>query len=138
MTPPTREETMNAERPPHNFGPPPFPPPYPAPGQFPQPPASYPKRTSGTTSFGRCLLASLVWVGVTLVISFAALGPPSSGRALGQVLGGMLIPLLLAALTTWLFFRRKHTAFWILAITALPAFVILVFLVTAARLAGQQ
>lgn len=50
----------------------------------------------------------------------------------------MLIPLLLAALTTWLFFRRKHTAFWILAITALPAFVILVFLVTAARLAGQQ
>ena len=103
-------------------------PPYPGPPPMQQP----------GVSFGRCVLASLVWFGVVFVVLFAVLGPPASGYALGVVAGRMLFPLLLSALITWLIFRRKPTNFGILVLTSLPFFVLLALVFGVLRMAGKS
>ncbi|MCP3805605.1 hypothetical protein NLX83_40715 [Allokutzneria sp. A3M-2-11 16] len=89
------------------------------------------------TSFGRCVLSSLVWYGVVFVVLFATLGAPASGYAFGVVAGRLLFPFLLSALITWLFFRHKRTNFGILVLTSLPSFVVLSFAFGVLRMAGS-
>ncbi|MFD1146439.1 hypothetical protein [Saccharothrix hoggarensis] len=102
---------------------------YPGPPPQPAPPAR--------TSFGRCMLGALVWVGATVVLIVATAGAPSSGYAAGQVLGRMLFPWLLASFITWLFLRRRQAAFWLATLVALPSFTVLLFLFAAAQLANR-
>jgi hypothetical protein len=83
------------------------------------------------------MLATLVWVGTTLALIIATVGPPASGRTLGVVLGRMLFPWLLATLITWLFLRRRHPAFWITALAALPSFTILMIFFTGIHIANR-
>ncbi|SDM50453.1 hypothetical protein [Allokutzneria albata] len=104
-------------------------PPYPG-----QPPMMQPQPG---TSFGRCLLASLVWYGAVFVVLFAVLGPPASGYVLGLVAGRLLLPLLLSGLITWLIFRRKRTHFGILVLTSLPFFLLSGAVFGALRIAGR-
>lgn len=120
-------------------------PPYGGPQQYPaghQPypgpmmPQAVPPARVGTT-FGRCVLASLVWVGVVLVLLLALAGAPGSARAAGFVVGSMVLPLLCTAWITWLFFRRKAPVFGLLVLASLPTFVITFFVFGAARLAGR-
>ncbi|MBB5803446.1 hypothetical protein F4560_003214 [Saccharothrix ecbatanensis] len=71
------------------------------------------------------------------MLIIATVGPPVSGHTLGVVLGRMLFPWLLATLITWLFLRRRHPAFWITALTALPSFTSLMILFTGIHTANR-
>ncbi|WP_086828109.1 hypothetical protein [Allokutzneria sp. NRRL B-24872] len=106
-------------------------------GPMPPLPNQHQPQVRPGASYGKCVLAALVWFGVVFVVLFATLGAPASGRALGLVAGRMIVPLLLSSLFTWLIFRRKPTSFGILLITSLPFFVLLSFLLGAASIAGR-
>ncbi|GAA4021150.1 hypothetical protein GCM10022247_51660 [Allokutzneria multivorans] len=106
-------------------------------GPMPPLPDHQPQARPGA-SFGKCVLAALVWFGVVLVVLFATLGAPGSASALGLVVGRMLVPLLLAALFTWLIFRRRPTGFGVLLVTSLPFFVLLSFVFGVLRVVGQS
>lgn len=89
-------------------------------------------------SYGRTLLATLVWPAVLIVGLFVLAGPPGSAEAFGTVIGGHLFASLLAALATWLFGRRRGPrTFWQLVLFSLPAFLIVRFVTTAASLGTQ-
>ena len=112
---------------------------YPTPGY---PAAQPPQATRPATTYGRCVLASLVWVGVVLVALlvalFAAEGPPGSGEAVGLVVGRMVLPCLVSAWLVHRFFRHKRMAFWLLALASLPTFVVSFVVLGAISLAGQR
>lgn len=109
--------------------------PYPGPAhQNPQPPGP----AGGRTGFGSALSAALVWVGVNVVLTLAILGLPPSARAVGVYMFGLIVPLLLAALVTWLIARRRPGGwpFWQLALLALPFYLIFRIVVAGAGTAG--
>ena len=87
-------------------------------------------------SYGRALLATLVWAALNVVAMFALLGPTSAEVA-GAAIGGMLVPSLLAALITWRVARRVATrSFWQLALLALPSYLLLRLFFVALRAVG--
>lgn len=88
-------------------------------------------------SYGRALLATLVWAALSIVALFVFLGPPGSSEAAGRAVGALLIPSLLAALVTWRLARRVATrSFWQLVLLALPAFLVLRLLLGALQAVG--
>jgi hypothetical protein len=109
----------------------------PYPGPYPGQPYPGQPFAQAKTSYGRCVLASLIWAAVVVVLVFATMGAPGESRALGYLFGTLLFPSLLAALITWLFFRRKQVAFWLLVLASLPSFGLLWLVLGAARLAGR-
>lgn len=86
------------------------------------PPAS----SGGRTTFGRMLLATLVWVPVNFVVAVAVLGGLPPARAGGAFLGSMIVPAVVAALFGWLIARRSERPweFWKLVLLALPFFLL--------------
>lgn len=74
------------------------------------------------TSFGRCLLASLVWVGAVLIAAVAVEGPPASGYGVGMVIGRLILPCLVSAWLVRRFFGHKRWAFGWLVLASLPTF----------------
>lgn len=91
-------------------------------------------RTS--TSYGRALLATLVWAGVNVVLTLAVAGAPPSSRAAGALVGSLLVSSLLGALLTWLVARRRPWAFLPLVALALPFFLLFRLLSALGRAAG--
>lgn len=83
--------------------------------------------TAGSApSYGRTLLATLVWAALSIVALAVFLGPPASAEAAGRAVGALLIPSLLAALITRQVAKRVAVrSFWQLVALALPAFVVL-------------
>lgn len=79
------------------------------------------------TGFGTALLAVLVWAGVNLILTLAIIGLPPSAHAAGAYTVGLIVPMLLAALATWLIARRRVGGwpFWQLALLALPFYLVL-------------
>ncbi|MPZ64134.1 MAG: hypothetical protein GEU83_00935 [Pseudonocardiaceae bacterium] len=109
--------------------------PYPRPPhQGPQPPPP----AGGRTGFGSGLLAALVWVGVNVVLTVAIVGLPPSAEAAGTYMFGLIVPLLLAALLTWVIARRRPGGwpFWQLVLLALPFYMIFRIVVAGAGAAG--
>jgi hypothetical protein len=62
------------------------------------------------------------------------LGPPASGYALGRVIGGTIVPVLLASLPVWLIARRRPWVFWQLVLLALPFYGVFRLLTAVAAL----
>ncbi|MEU6641545.1 hypothetical protein ABZ863_03255 [Saccharomonospora sp. NPDC046836] len=91
------------------------------------PPAPPPPPARPT--FGRALLATLVWVPVNFVLAVLVAGMPTARQA-GAFVGSMVVPALLAALATWLIARRSTSAwsFGQLVLVSLPFAVLLRFL----------
>lgn len=109
--------------------------PYPGPlHQRPQPAGP----TGGRSGFGSALSAALVWVGVNVVLTLAIVGLPPSPEALGAYMFGLIVPLLLGALVTWLIARRRPGGwpFWQLVLLALPFYLIFRIVVAGAGTAG--
>ena len=104
----------------------------PVPGPPPAPPAPV------GTSFGRSLLASLVWVGVVLVVTIAIAGPPASGYGLGLVLGRLVLPCLVSAWLVRRFFGHRRLAFGWLVLASLPTFFVSFVVFGAILLAGRD
>ncbi|NUT49535.1 MAG: hypothetical protein HOV94_19840 [Saccharothrix sp.] len=92
------------------------------------------------TTYGRCVLASLVWVGVVLVTVFVVQGVPASasGVAIGLVLGRTVLPCLVSAWLIHRFFRHRGLAFWLLTLASLPTFFVSFVVFSAITLAGQR
>jgi hypothetical protein len=96
-----------------------------APAPPPAPPQ--PRAAKGpNTGFGAALLASAAWAVVDLVAALAV-GAPDAAQDAGRFLGAMLVPVLIAALGTWLVARTRQAGwrFWQLALLALPFFLVL-------------
>lgn len=104
------------ELPPH--APMPGAPPYPDEPQ-PQPP---PVRRPG---YWTAVAATAVWAVVAAVLQLVISGPPPSLRALGILLGSLVVHTLLGAVAVWLFSRRSRWPFWQLVVLAMPIFWIL-------------
>lgn len=105
--------------------------PYPGPPhQGPQPPPP----AGGRTGFGSALLAALVWVGVNVVLTVVILGLPPSAEAAGTYMFELIVPLLLAALLTWVIARRRPGGwpFWQLVLLALPFYMVFRLVVAGA------
>lgn len=114
-----------------------FPPPTGGPAAGGAPGPRGPAEGARGPSYGRALLATLVWAALSYLALFVFLGAPGSSEAAGQALGALLIPSLLAALVTWRLARRVPTrAFWQLVLLALPAFLLLRLFFAALSLAG--
>ncbi|QQQ80035.1 hypothetical protein IOD16_17610 [Saccharothrix sp. 6-C] len=90
------------------------------------------------TSFGRSLLASLVWVGVVLVAAVVIAGAPPSGYGVGVVLGRLVLPTLVSAWLVRRFFGHKRLAFGWLVLASLPTFFVCFVVLGAILLAGQR
>ncbi len=73
-----------------------------------------------------------------MVLTLAITGPPPSAEAAGAFIGALLIPTLLAALTTWLIARRRPHAwrFLLLVLLALPFYLLIRVLAAAGSAAG--
>jgi hypothetical protein len=96
-----------------------------------------PARAPSGTSFGRSLLASLVWVGAVLVAVVAIGGPPASGYGFGVVLGRLVLPCLVSAWLVRRFFGHRWLAFGWLVLASLPTFFVS-FVVFGAILMARQ
>ncbi|HXV92488.1 MAG TPA: hypothetical protein VD813_04250 [Pseudonocardia sp.] len=129
-----RDRPFDDDRPPSWMGAPgytPYPDDLPAhapmPGAPPYPPApAHPPAEVGRprprTGFGRSTAAAAVWAGVNLLLVLVVNGLPPDGYALGRVVGGLLVPTLLAGLATWLVARRRGWSFPLLVLLAAPFF----------------
>lgn len=107
---------------------------WPPPGPDQQPlggPPAAPQAAPQGTGFGKVFLASAVWAGVNLVVTLLVTGPPPSSEAAGAFVGGLIIPVLLAALITWAIARRPNPrrpqgwSFGMLVLLALPFYLVL-------------
>ncbi|GAA5138383.1 hypothetical protein GCM10023320_72680 [Pseudonocardia adelaidensis] len=94
-------------------------PPYPeAPEHGPPPVGKRPRRTR----FGTALGAAAVWAAANLVLVLAVAGAPPGAAALGEFVGALVLPTLLAAVLVWSIARRRAWAFWLLVLVAAPLF----------------
>ncbi|WP_214403621.1 hypothetical protein [Pseudonocardia lacus] len=50
------------------------------------------------------------------MLLFAIAGPPPSARALGAVVGSLVVPLAVGSLVLWLIARKRAWPFWLLAV----------------------
>jgi hypothetical protein len=105
------------------------------------PPHGWPPRSPSQVPFryphagyGRSLLAGLVWAGVNLAVIVVLFGPPPSPRAAGAVTGSLVGAALLTGLAVWLIARTRVSGwpFWQLVALALPFFLVLRLVLTAA------
>lgn len=106
------------------------------PVRAPAPPAPARPTPSGT-SFGRSLLASLVWVVAVLVAVVVLEGLPASEYGLGMVVGRLVVPCLVSAWLIRRFFGHKWLAFGWLVLASLPTFFVS-FVVFGAILLARQ
>jgi hypothetical protein len=97
-------------------------PPYPESPEHAPPPVGQPPRR---TRFLAVLGAAAVWAVVNLVLVFAVAGSPPGPAALGEVVGALVVPTLLAALVVWMVARRRAWGFWLLLLVAAPLFWVL-------------
>jgi len=96
------------------------------------PPGPTPSRSN---SFGRNLLAALVWVVLLLVVA-VAVNPDGAERA-GELFGRFFVAGLLAALVGWLITRRRRPwPYWRLVLLALPFFLLFRLLAEAGQASG--
>jgi hypothetical protein len=105
-------------------------PPYPQTPDHTPPPVGRPRRRTG---FARALGAAAVWDVAYVVLVLAVAGPPPSDRALGRLIGVMVLPTLLAAVAVWGIARRRAWAFWLLVLLAAPFFWVLLAFFSVAR-----
>jgi hypothetical protein len=98
-------------------------PPYPA-----QPPVPR-ARPGGRTSYLRALGATAISAAMFLLLGVLIGGPPESAEAAGRLVGGQLLPTLLASLFVWLLVRRHARPFWQVAAVALGVFLATRFVV---------
>jgi hypothetical protein len=94
-------------------------PPYPENPEHGPPPVGQPARR---TRFVMALAAAAVWAAVYVVLVLAVAGPPPSDRALGRLIGVMVLPTLPATVVVWAIARRRAWAFWLLVLLAAPFF----------------
>jgi hypothetical protein len=97
-------------------------PPYPEPPESDPPPVGKPPRR---TRFATALGAAAVWAAVNLVLVLAVAGAPPGLAALGEFVGALVLPTLLAAVLVWVIARRRAWAFWLLVLVAAPLFWVL-------------
>ena len=97
-------------------------PPYPAAPEPVPPPVG---RAARRTRFVTALAATAVWAVVNVVLVVAVAGAPPGPAAVGQLVGAMILPTLLAALVGWAIARRRAWAFWLLVLLAAPFFWVL-------------
>ena len=87
-------------------------------------------------SFGRALLAALVWVVLLTVVGVALADDAESA---GSVFGQLLVAGLLAALVTWLITRKRPAwPFWKLVLLALPFFLLFRLLAVAGQMSNDD
>lgn len=110
------------ELPPH--APMPGAPPYPDEPQPQQEPELEPPPVR-RPGYWTAVAATAVWAVVAAVLQLAISGPPPSLRALGILLGSLVVHTLLGAVAVWLFSRRSRWPFWQLVVLAMPIFWIL-------------
>lgn len=96
-------------------------PPYPPYVEHPPPPMGDRGRTDFLTALG----AAAVWAAVSLTLILLLGGAPTSARSLGRLVGILVLPTLFAATATWLVLRRRARAFWVVALVALPFFLLI-------------
>jgi hypothetical protein len=103
---------------------------------YPGPLENAPQQPQARTPYLHALGASAVWAGVNLVIALAvnvgARGLAPSGRAIGAIIGGCIIPMLIASLAVWLITRRRRWSFVRLVFLALPFFFVVRLVLGAA------
>jgi hypothetical protein len=109
------------------------------PGAPPHEPApEAPRPVAPGTTFGRAVLASLVWVGVALVLMFAIQGASVSGYGLGYFVGRAIPVSLISAWLVHRFFRHKRLAFGWLVAASLPTFFVSFVVISAIVLVGRS
>ena len=104
-----------------------LPPHAPMPGAppYPETPEHDPPRVGRRTRFVTALGAAAVWAVLNFVLVAAVAGPPPGAGALGEFVGALIVPTLLAALVVWAIARRRAWAFWLLVLLAAPLFWVL-------------
>jgi hypothetical protein len=97
-------------------------PPYPETPEHGPPPVG---QSARRTRFAKALGAAATWAVVNLVLVLTVAGAPPGPAALGQFVGALIVPTLLAALVVWAIARRRAWAFWLLVLLAAPFFWVL-------------
>lgn len=84
------------------------------------------------------MLASLVWVGVALVLMVVTQDGAVSGYGLGYFVGRMIPICLISAWLVHRFFRHKRLAFGWLVLASLPTFFVSFVVLGSILLVGQS